>query len=306
MIIFMCVHKRSFFKYLITVLLLFSFITIVGNCKPGEKEVVLSYQTWAEHMILGEIFHILLEEKTDIPIKVVELDSSAIQWVAMKEGEIDITPFYTANAYMTVLGDTGMRDPDKVYNYVKEQYKEKFNVIILERLGFYNNYDLAVRPEVAEKYNLKTYSDLAKVADQLKIVTDINFLDRADCYPLLQEKYGMAFKEVIAVGVTIKYPTIANKEADVINNYTTDAKIKELGLIVLEDDKHAFPPYDAVPMVRGEILEMYPEIEEVLNLLAGKISTDEMTEMNYMVEIKMEEPEDVARDFLIKEGLIEE
>jgi len=302
----MCVHKRSFFKYLITVLLLFSFITIVGNCKPGEKEVVLSYQTWAEHMILGEIFHILLEEKTDIPIKVVELDSSAIQWVAMKEGEIDITPFYTANAYMTVLGDTGMRDPDKVYNYVKEQYKEKFNVIILERLGFYNNYDLAVRPEVAEKYNLKTYSDLAKVADQLKIVTDINFLDRADCYPLLQEKYGMAFKEVIAVGVTIKYPTIANKEADVINNYTTDAKIKELGLIVLEDDKHAFPPYDAVPMVRGEILEMYPEIEEVLNLLAGKISTDEMTEMNYMVEIKMEEPEDVARDFLIKEGLIEE
>lgn len=302
----MCVHKRSFFKYLITVLLLFSFITIVGNCKPGEKEVVLSYQTWAEHMILGEIFHILLEEKTDIPIKVVELDSSAIQWVAMKEGEIDITPFYTANAYMTVLGDTGMRDPDKVYNYVKEQYKEKFNVIILERLGFYNNYDLAVRPEVAEKYNLKTYSDLAKVADQLKIVTDINFLDRADCYPLLQEKYGMAFKEVIAVGVTIKYPTIANKEADVINNYTTDAKIKELGLIVLEDDKHAFPPYDAVPMVRGEILEMSPEIEEVLNLLAGKISTDEMTEMNYMVEIKMEEPEDVARDFLIKEGLIEE
>ena len=302
----MCVHKRSFFKYLITVLLLFSFITIVGNCKPGEKEVVLSYQTWAEHMILGEIFYILLEEKTDIPIKVVELDSSAIQWVAMKEGEIDITPFYTANAYMTVLGDTGMRDPDKVYNYVKEQYKEKFNVIILERLGFYNNYDLAVRPEVAEKYNLKTYSDLAKVADQLKIVTDINFLDRADCYPLLQEKYGMAFKEVIAVGVTIKYPTIANKEADVINNYTTDAKIKELGLIVLEDDKHAFPPYDAVPMVRGEILEMYPEIEEVLNLLAGKISTDEMTEMNYMVEIKMEEPEDVARDFLIKEGLIEE
>lgn len=302
----MCVHKRSFFKYLITVLLLFSFITIVGNCKPGEKEVVLSYQTWAEHMILGEIFHILLEEKTDIPIKVVELDSSAIQWVAMKEGEIDITPFYTSNAYMTVLGDTGMRDPNKVYNYVKEQYKEKFNVIILERLGFHNNYDLAVRPEVAEKYNLKTYSDLAKVADQLKIVTDINFLDRADCYPLLQEKYWMAFKEVIAVGVIIKYPTIANKEADVINNYTTDAKIKELGLIVLEDDKHAFPPYDAIPMVRGEILEMYPEIEEVLNLLADKISTDEMTEMNYMVEIKMEEPEDVARDFLIKEGLIEE
>lgn len=302
----MYVYKRSFFKYLITVLLLFSFITIVGNCKPGEKEVVLSYQTWSEHMILGEIFHILLEEKTDISIKVVELDSTAIQWGAMKEGEIDITPYYSSNAYMIVLGDTGMRDPDKVYNYVKEQYKEKFNVIILERLGFYNNYDLAVRPEVAEKYNLKTYSDLAKVADQLKIVTDINFLDRADCYPLLQEIYGMEFKEVIAVGVTIKYPTIANKEADVINNYTTDAKIKELGLIVLEDDKHAFPPYDAVPMVRGEILEMYPEIEEVLNLLAGKISTDEMTEMNYMVEIKMEEPEDVARDFLIKEGLIEE
>lgn len=302
----MYVYKRSFFKYLITVLLLFSFITIVGNCKPGEKEVVLSYQTWSEHMILGEIFHILLKEKTDISIKVVELDSTAIQWGAMKEGEIDITPYYSSNAYMIVLGDTGMRDPDKVYNYVKEQYKEKFNVIILERLGFYNNYDLAVRPEVAEKYNLKTYSDLAKVADQLKIVTDINFLDRADCYPLLQEIYGMEFKEVIAVGVTIKYPTIANKEADVINNYTTDAKIKELGLIVLEDDKHAFPPYDGVPMVRGEILEMYPEIEEVLNLLAGKISTDEMTEMNYMVEIKMEEPEDVARDFLIKEGLIEE
>lgn len=300
--------KRDFIKHFLTGLLLFSLIISFGSgCSSNQqtkKEVILSYQTWTESMIVGNIFHILLREKTDIPIKVIPLESSALQWSAMNNAEIDIMPQYTAGGYMAVLGDTGLRDPVKIYDYVKEQFKEKYNIVWLGRSGFYNNYDLAVRPEIAEQYNLKTYSDLAKVSDKLIIVADVNFMDRVDCYPLLKEKYGMNFKDAITVDVVLKYSAIANKQADVINNYTTDAQIAEIGLVQLIDDKHAFPAYDSAPVARAAVLKMYPEIETLLNSLEGKISNAGMTEMNYRVEIKGEEPADVARDFLIKNGLI--
>ncbi len=289
---------------LFVVLILVTVILFTGCESAQDEEVVLTYQTWTEPYILGDIFRIMIEEHTEIPLKIIELESFALQFEAYKAEEVDIMVGYTSTIYMNVFGDNGLRDPDKVYDYVKEESKEKYNIIWLERLGFYNNYDLAVRSEVAEEYNLKTYSDLAEVSENLVIAADVNFMDRPDTYPLLQEKYGMKFKEIKTVGVTLKYPTIANGEADVVNSYTTDAKIKELGLKVLKDDKHAFPPYDASAMVRAEVLENHPQLKGILNRLAGKISTDEMRTMNYLVSVEHKDSEVVAKDFLEKEGLI--
>ncbi len=289
---------------LFVVLILVTVILFTGCESAQDEEVVLTYQTWTESYILGDIFRIMIEEHTEIPLKIIELESFALQFEAYKAEEVDIMVGYTSTIYMNVFGDNGLRDPDKVYDYVKEESKEKYNIIWLERLGFYNNYDLAVRSEVAEEYNLKTYSDLAEISENLVIAADINFMDKPDAYPLLQEKYGMEFKEIKTVGVTLKYPTIANGEADVVNSYTTDAKIKELGLKVLKDDKHAFPPYDASAMVRAEVLENHPQLKGILNKLAGKISTDEMRTMNYLVSVEHKDSEVVAKDFLEKEGLI--
>lgn len=289
---------------LLAVLILVTVILFTGCESAQDDEVVLTYQTWTESYILGDIFRIMIEEHTEIPLKIVELESFALQFEAYKAEEVDIMLGYTSTIYMNVFGDTGLRDPDMVYDYVKEESKKEYNIIWLERLGFYNNYDLAVRSEVAEEYNLKTYSDLAEVSENLVIAADINFMDKPDAYPLLQEIYGMKFKEVKAVGVTLKYPIIANGEADVVNSYTTDAKIKELGLKVLKDDKNAFPPYDASAMVRAEVLEKHPQLKEIFNKLAGKINTDEMRTMNYLVSVEHKNSEVVARDFLEKKGLI--
>ncbi len=302
-------RQKKIYGSLIAGLVMMALLVAGGfGCGAGtgevDEELVLTYQTWSESLTIGNIFHILLEEKTDIPIRAVELESFSIQWEAMIHDEVDILPSFTASAYMNVLGDEGLRDPEEVYDYVSQRLEEEYNVILLEQLGYYNNYDLAVRPEVAEEYGLETYSDLAEVSDELIITADANFLDIPAGYPLLQDVYGMDFKDIKTVGVALKYPVIEDGQADVINNYTTDAQIVELGLVVLEDDQFAFPSYDAVPFVRKETLEKYPEIKEVLNLLAGQFSNDEMREMNYRVEIDEEDPEDVARDFLIQKGLI--
>src|SRR5690554_912073 len=295
--------KKRKLLYLFTGLILLV-VTLSGTYASARDEVVLTYQTWTEHYILGDIFRILLEEQTDIPLEISELESFALQLEAYKADNVDIMLGYTASMYMNVFGDTGLRDPDEIFDYVIEKSREEYDLVWLERLGFNNNYDLAVRPEVAEKYDLETYSDLAEVSENLVIAGDINFMDRPDTYPLLQEKYGMDFRDIMTVGVTLKYPTIANAQADVVNSYTTDAKIEELNLTVLEDDKHAFPSYDAAVMVRAEVLEEYPYLEEVLNRLAGKISTDEMRKMNYQVSIEHKDSEVIARDFLEEAGLI--
>jgi len=288
----------------LTLLLVVAMAGCGGSTGESKREIVLSYQTWTESIILGEIFKTLIEERTDIPFEIAELESTMIQWEAYKAGEIDIWPSYTSTGYMTILEDTGLRNPDQVYDYVKDEFEKQFGLIWMDRLGFYNNYDLAVTAELAEEYDLETYSDLAEVAGELKIAADVNFLDRADCYPLLQEKYGMDFEEVLNIGVTLKYPAIQNGEADVVNCYTTDAKIQEMGLVVLEDDKNAFPPYDAAPVLRAEVLEEYPELGEIFSELAGKLSNDEMRNLNYQVDVEDKEPAQVARDFLEKKGLI--
>ncbi len=268
-----------------------------------DDTVVVEYQTWTESMILGNMATVLLEENTDLNIETVELESFAIEWQAMKEGEIDVFISYVGTPYMRVLGDTGLRDPDEIYDYVKQELEEQFDLITLDRIGFYNNYDLAVKPEVVEEYGLENFSDLAEVSEELVIAADVNFLDEPAAYPNLKEHYGMEFKEVKTVGITLKYPTIAACEADLVNAYTTDAQIHQLGLAILEDDKHAFPQYDTVPFVRGEVLDRHPEIADVLNAL--EISIEEMQELNYRLEVEEEYVEDIARDFLIQKGLID-
>jgi len=268
------------------------------------REIVLSQQTWTESQILGSLFRILLEEKGNFKVKVTDLESFMLQWTAFRAGEIDILPAYTSTGYMTVLKDTGLRNPDEVYKYVKEEFQRQFNAVWLDRLGFYNNYDLAVLPEIARQYNLKTYSDLAKVTKKLVIVADVNFFERPDCYPLLNKVYGMEFKSAKTLAVELKYTTMANKQADIVNCYTTDAKIDELGLVVLEDDKHAFPPYDAAPLIRGEVLKTYPEIADLFASVSGRLTNQKMREMNRKVDVLKQEPDAVAREFLVKEGLL--
>lgn len=289
----------------LTVLVLFVIAIALTGCSGGDNSntIRVSNQTWTEASIIGHITEKMITENTDYEVERIELESTVLQWNAINNDQIDVWPDYTSSLFNVFEDDdTVLYEPDAVYDYVLDKAKTDYNLMMLERMGFYNNYDLAVTPEVAAEYDLKTYSDLAAVSDQLAIAADANFKDRADCYPLLQANYDMDFKEIYPMSVAAKFTAVENGEAEVVACYTTDAGISRLGLVVLEDDKHANMHFDAVYILRGEILEQHTDLEALLNKV--KITNEEMAAMNYQVEGEKRTPDDVAQEFLEEKGLI--
>ena len=165
-------------------------------------------------------------------------------------------------------------------------------------MGFNNTYTLAVKRETAEQYNLKTMSDLARVSRNMIISPSLEFINREDGLDRVNSVYGYSFKDVIGIDGSPRYTALINNESDVVDAFATDGLLKKFNLVVLEDDKNAFPPYYAIPIVRNETLEKYPEIEGVLTSLGSKLNNDIMSELNYQVDELGENPRDVAREFL--------
>lgn len=283
-------------------LLLFG-LTLLTACGNDDDTIRIGNQAWTEASIIANITEKLITANTDYEVERTELESNVIQWNALTNDDIDIWPTYTSsllNVFEEEIPD--LEDPDEIYEYVSSTAKEEYDLVMLERMGFYNNYDLAVDPDVAEEYDLKTYSDLAAVSDELSIAADTNFKDRPDVYPLLQEVYGMDFKEIFLMSVAIKFTAVENGQADLVSCYTTDAGISRLGLVVLEDDKNAIRRFDAAYLLRADLLEKYPDLEDLLNQV--KITNEEMSKMNYEVEGNKRTPEDVAEEYLKENGLI--
>lgn len=286
----------------IFILLALSLFTACG----GNKDTIrIGNQVWTEASIIANITEKIIKENTDYDVERKELESNVIQWNALTNDDIDIWPTYTSsllNVFEEEIPD--LENPDEIYDYVSTMAREEYDLVMLERMGFYNNYDLAVDPDVAEEYNLETYSDLAEVSDQLAIAADTNFKDRPDVYPLLQEVYGMDFKEVYLMSVAIKFTAVEDGQADLVSCYTTDAGISRLGLVVLEDDQNAILRFDAAYLLQADLLEKYPDLEDLLNKV--KITNEEMAQMNYEVEGNQRTPEDVAEEYLKENDLMGE
>ena len=176
--------------------------------------------------------------------------------------------------------------------------KEKYNVEVLKQMSFNNTYALAVTKETANKYNLKTISDLTRVSKDLTIAPTLEFINREDGLPGLEKTYGLEFKDTIGIDGSPRYTALLNDSAQVIDAFTTDGLLKKFNLVVLEDDKSFFPPYNAIPLVREEILEKYPEIENILNNLGTYLTDEVMQDLNYQVDELGQSPEKVATDFL--------
>jgi glycine betaine/choline ABC-type transport system substrate-binding protein len=170
--------------------------------------------------------------------------------------------------------------------------------------GFNNTYAMVVTQATADKYQLKTVTDLATVGDQLVLGCTHTFTEREDGYPGLRQHYAFEFKDVKGMDSAIMYQAVVDGSVDVISGFTTDGRIPAYGLVVLEDDKSFFPPYEATAIVRGKVMEKYPELEPLLNSLGGIISDEKMAMMNAAVDLDKREPKEVAREFLQQEGLI--
>lgn len=282
-----------------------------GNSAGGEAEpgkVVVSGKDFTEQFIITHLVAEYLKANTDLDVEVKDgLGGVFVLQEAMKKGDIDLYVEYTGTGYLNVLNEEYMpgMTPDEIYDETKKGYQEEFNMTWLDSLGFNNTYALALRGDLAEELGVETYSDLKEHAADLSFGSDSEFFERDDGYDALVEEYDYEFKTEITINPDLMYLAAQNAEIDVITAFSTDARIAQYGLKVLEDDKAFFPPYYAAPVVRQEVLDANPDLEETLNRLANILDDDRMQQLNAKVNIDEMDPKDVAIEFLKEEGLLD-
>ena len=277
------------------------------SSKGGEeKKVVLASKPMTEQFIIAEMLIALIEQETDIQVEHKEGIGGGTSNIhpAMKMGEIDLYPEYTGTGWMFVLEQDLINDPAELYKAVKAGYEESFGIVWSELYGFNDTFGIAMKRELAEKMNIKTYSDLAAKSGELRFGAEHDFYERDDGMIGIVNAYGFDFKKEVGMDIGLKYQAIGSGEVDVINIFSTDGRLKEFDMVVLEDDKNFFPSYYCATLTRRETLEKYPEMEGALDMMTGIINNDEMTDMNYQVEIEKKGAREVALAFLSNKGLL--
>lgn len=294
--------KNKFIVLILTVLV----ASMLSGCIFIEKDsLTLGSRNNTESIILSHVMGQLIENQTDIEVMYKEnLGGSNVVWNAMLNGLIDVIPDYTG----TIVVNYYHEDPGTAEETLAttKRLVDEDGIIAFDTFGFNNTYTLALDESRAEELGVKTFSDFARVSEDFVLGAVFEFIDRPDGLPGFQEEYGLKFKDVKGMDHGIMYRSIGAKEVDVINSYTTDGQLQDYDLRVLEDDKSYFPPYHALPLVRKETLKEYPEIEEVLKQLAGMINEEAMQKMNAKVDNEGMMVEQVAQEFLVESGLIEE
>jgi len=273
--------------------------TVITTSKTEEKTIVVGAKDFTEQSIVANMAADVIEAETGITVvRQLDLGGTQVCFSALKSGEIDLYIEYSGTAYGDTLGYPASSDVDHVYNTVKEEFKEQYDIEVLKQMGFNNTYALAVKQETAQEYGLSTVSDLAEAASELRFGSTLEFLNRSDGYSGLSEHYDLNFASVTGIDGSSRYLALMNDKTDVLDAFATDGLIKKFDLVVLEDDQQYFSPYYAIPLVRGEILEQYPEIEAVLDKLGQLLSDEVMVELNYKVDEEQMEAADVAAQFI--------
>ena len=303
-------HKRVKYKINPKLIILGLFIVIFGayfslNSKK-DKTINIATKPMTEGYILGQMLTELIEQDTDLKVNITNGVGGGTSNIhpAIVKGEFDLYPEYTGTSWEAVLKKEDSYDESK-FDELQKEYKEKYNLEYVNLYGFNNTYGLAVNKDIAEKYNLKTYSDLAKVSNDLIFGAEYDFFEREDGYKELQKVYNMDFKKKIDMDIGLKYQAMKDKKIDVMVIFTTDGQLAISDVIVLEDDKKMYPSYRAGTVVRSEILSEYPELKPVLEKLNNILDDKTMSDLNYQVESKGKKPEDVAREYLQEKGLLE-
>ena len=296
---------RSLFCAAVPALLVSAAVSFTAGAE--EQPLHIATKPMTEQYILGEMLKTLIEEKTDYTCEITKGIGGGTSNImpAMESGEFDLYPEYTSSGYVLVLEHDakGVGD-EEMWNQLLEEYHEKFGMKWVSHYGFNNTYCLTVRGDVAREYDLTTCSDLAAVADQLVFGGNPDYLEREDGFPAVCSTYGYEFKEITSIDIGLKYAALANESIDVTNGYTTDAQLGVQDVAALEDDKHLQVNYFCSTVVREDVLESHPGLEDALMLMDGLITDSEMAAMNAEVEVDGRDEADVARDYLEKKGII--
>jgi osmoprotectant transport system substrate-binding protein len=299
--------KRSL--QMITVFVLFIMVLTSCNLLPGSNGATIrvASKDFTEQFILGEMYALVLEDAGFTVERRMNLGGTPVAQQALLNDEIDIYPEYTGTGLLTVLGLPVESDPQMVYDTVSREYLSQFNLVWLEPAPMNNTQALAMTRERADQLGIRTISDMVANASQLTMAGPPEFQEREDGLPGLRQVYGdfeLAAYQAIDPG--LRYQALVQGQADVVVAFGTDGEIAAFDLVLLEDDRGMFPPYQVAPVARAEIIEQNPEIRQALNAIAPLLTDSAMQQLNYEVSGNGREPAEVARDFLVEMGIIEE
>ncbi len=303
-------RQRIFQKAALVLMSLFVAFTFVrdwGSQENAERQIAIGSKDYTEQLLLSEMIAQLVESNTDIQVnRRLNLGGTQVAFGALKTGDIDMYVDYSGTAYGDVLGFESVSDAELVYNTVVKEYKDRFDIAVLKQMNFNNTYTLAVTQEFAQEHNLETISDLKRIAKDVSVGTTLEFLNREDGLIGIKRVYSISgFKAEIGLDGSSRYLALENGDVEVVDAFATDGLLKKFDLKVLEDDLEFFLPYYAIPLMRSEAVEEFPEIIPLLEDLGGRLDNETMIGLNYQVDELERNIEDVARDFLVEQGLIQ-
>lgn len=297
----------KYFKKLVKSLsLALIFVLLVACSLPGvssskEKAIRVAGLATTEGRILNEIVRQMIEHETDLKVDTINnLGTSVVLHQAVMQGDADITSVrYTGTEMAATLGITPEKDPDKALALVQEVFDKDYDMKYYDSYGFDNTYAFMVTQETADRLQLKTVADLEKYKDQIHAGFDSQWLIReGDGYPGFVETYGFELANKHSMQIGLVYDALAAGKMDTVLGYSTDGRIASYNLVTLEDNLKFFPPYDASPAATHKILQEYPELDDILSRLVGKIDTETMQQLNYTADHQLTEPAIVAKEFL--------
>lgn len=276
----------------------------IGRAQETSRPVIVASKPFGESYLLAEMFAQLLEARGIAVERRPGLGATEIVFAALRTGAIDVYPEYTGTGLLAILHERPTSDPRAVYAQVAREFATRFGVRWLPPLGFQNTYAVAVRRKTAERLGLRTLTDLARTGPTLRAGLTPDFIGRDDGLPGLGRAYGLRFREVRALLPAVKYQALAAGQVDVIDGYATDGLIARYDLVVLEDDRGFFPPYEAAALVAPGLAERRPAAVAALTELSGRLSEGTMRMLNRRVEVDNEPVARVARDALGSLGLL--
>lgn len=300
-------YKKSLVAFIIIILIALAMVLAPLFNKTSDDTLVLGGKLGAEPEILINMYQQLIEDETDLKVELKPgLGKTSFVFNALQNGDIDIYPEFTGTAINEFLKEEVESKEDKeVYEQARSGMLEEFDLVYLPPMAYNNTYALAIKEELAEERGIEDISDLANVQNDLTAGFTLEFTDREDGYLGIQSLYGIEFSDVVTMEPKLRYTAIENNDIDILDAYSTDSELESYNLKVLNDDQSLFPPYEGAPLLRKETLDKHPELEDVLNKLAGKVTDDEMREMNYLVNVEDESPKDVAIEYLDENDLLE-
>jgi osmoprotectant transport system substrate-binding protein len=283
-----------------------TFCLLLAGCSPPRSDrPVIGAKNFTEQVVLGELLAQEIEAKTNLRVeRRFYLAGSYICHQAMLAGRIDGYPEYTGTALTAILKQTVDRNPESVLRTVRQMYQSKYRITVGPPLGFENTFAMVIRGDDAKKLHLTMLSQAAQYTPQWRLGVGYEFEQRPDGLPGLSAAYGLRFNgPPRTMDLGLLYRALQAQQVDMIAANSTDGPIEALGLTALEDDQHYFPPYQAVPLIRDEALERWPQIGNALAALAGEIDADEMRAMNEAVDGEHRDPAEVVREFRNRKGL---